>query len=286
MTQTPPRVNECWLDSEYGQIRYWLSTPHSGLPILLIHGYGGLIEHWRQVFPFLRKSHTPCALDLYNFGYSAQLPTQVAPGKEVWATQAAHVIEHVFATPAVVVGHSMGGMVAAQLAHDYPHLVRGLVLVNSVGLPPDRSPSAFARTFFSMVRAPVLGEVLANVMTNPWAVRQGLLSSYYRKERVTPELVDALSGALRRPGAPQAYLAVSRAFQTFVLDFPPGVVTTPILMLWGDKDQSMPPSLATRFKQTFFPQAEIQLIPESGHCPFDETPEAFSAALLPWIGRL
>lgn len=285
-TDLHQRITERWLEGEHGRIRCWLATPQHGIPLLLIHGYGALIEHWRRLFPLLHEYHTPCAFDLYNFGYSARVPVHLTPGKKVWTAQVAQVIEEMFDAPAVVVGHSMGGMVAAQLANDHPELVRGLVLVNSVGLPPDRTPTAFERTFFGMVRTPGVGEVLAGVMMNPWAVRQGLLSSYYRKERVTPELVEAFSGALRRPGAAQALLAVSRSFNDFLLDFVPGAVQSRTFIIWGEKDRSMPPSLATRFKEALFPEAEIAIIPETGHCPFDENPEAFAAALLPWMERL
>ena len=48
----------------------------------------------------------------------------------------------------------------------------------------------------------------------------------------------------------------------------------------------MPPALGAYFKRTLLPQAELAVIPESGHCPFDETPEAFLDLLLPWIERL
>jgi hypothetical protein len=44
--------------------------------------------------------------------------------------------------------------------------------------------------------------------------------------------------------------------------------------------------MAETFKEQFFPNANIHIIPETAHCPFDEDPAAFSAALLPWIDRL
>lgn len=277
-------ITERRLNGDHGPIRYWESSPHQGEPVLLIHGYGALIEHWRPVMRPIARMHTLYAMDLYGFGYSAR--PRVGPTKELWAKQAADLIGSVMPGPAVVVGHSMGGMVASELARAYPQLVRGLVLVNSAGLPPTRSPSAFDRAFFNMLRMDGVGEMLAGVFTNPWGVRQGLLSSYYKKERVTPELVATFSAPLRQPGAAQYYLATTRSFADFFLDIKPGEVQAPTLLLWGEEDRSLPPSVATNFKQRMFPEAEITLIPESGHCPFDETPEAFCDVLLPWINRL
>jgi pimeloyl-ACP methyl ester carboxylesterase len=252
--------------------------------VLLIHGFGALIEHWRRFIPCLRPQHTVCAFDLHNFGYST--PLSGPPSSQAWTQQAAHVLTSVFDEPAIVIGHSMGGLVASHLARDYPHLVRGMVLVNSVGLPPEREPTAFERTLFGMVRTPGVGELLAEVITNAWSVRQGLVSAYWDKERVTPELVEAFTGPLRKPNGPKAYLSVSRALQGFRLNLEPGEVQTSTLIAWGEGDRAMPMQQAEQFRQQFFPHAEVHIIPETAHCPFDERPEAFADVVLPWIAGL
>jgi pimeloyl-ACP methyl ester carboxylesterase len=281
ITETSSCIHEHWLNGRKGKTRYWLSEPRQGQPLLLIHGYGALIEHWRRLMPLLQEQHTVCAFDLHNFGYSSPLNGQ--PSGKAWAQQAAQIIESVLQEPPIVIGHSMGGMVAAQLAHDYPQLVRGLVLTNSVGLPPERSPNALEQAFIGMVRAPVLGEILAEVVTNSWAVKRGLQSAYYNQEQVTPDLVEAFSGPLRKRGGPKAYLAVSRSFGQYQLDFAPGTVQQPTLLIWGEHDRSMPATQAEKFRQRFLPQAQISIIPDSAHCPFDEVPQAFADVVLPWI---
>ncbi len=278
-------ISERWHNGQHGAMRYWKSEPAHGIPIVLVHGYGALIEHWQRIMRPIARSHTLAALDLYGLGYSA-FPL-ATPSKELWARQVADFIAAVLQEPAIVVGHSMGGMVAAQVAYAHPEWVRGLVLTNSTGLPinPENDMSPIDRLFFSMVRTPLLGEVLASAYSRPWGVRQGLLESYYRKECVTPELVEAFSGPLRRRGASLFYLAVSRAFAGKFLEFQAGDVTAPTLLLWGTEDRSMPATQAGIFKQRLLPQAEIVFLSESGHCPFDEVPDAFTTALLAWINR-
>jgi pimeloyl-ACP methyl ester carboxylesterase len=283
MTETIKRVIvERWHNGAHGPMRYWVSEPPRGAPILFIHGYGALIEHWRAIMRPVAREHTLYALDLYGFGQSA-IP-RVPPTRQLWADQVADLITARMDERPVIVGHSMGGMVAAQVAHDYPELVRGLVLVDSTGLAdPANSPSALDNAMFSFIQAPLIGEALAGIVGNEWGARQGLLAAYYRKDRVTPELVRLFSAPLQRPGGANAYLAVSRAFPTFFLEVKPGDLTLPTLLIWGEKDGSVPPALAAYFKRTILPQAEVVIIPQSGHCPFDETPEAFLDALLPWL---
>jgi pimeloyl-ACP methyl ester carboxylesterase len=278
-------ITERYLEGQRGPMRFWESSPAGGPPLLLIHGYGAMIEHWRPVMRPIAAQHTLYALDLYFFGRSA-IP-QEPPSRRLWAEQAAELITTVCTEPVVVVGHSMGGVAACQLAHDFPQLVRGLALVSSSGMiDPSRPPSAWDSAFFDLVSAPGLGELVAGLAANPIAARQGLLNAYHRKERVTPELVARFAEPLARPGGSAAYLAVTRAFRRLLLDLEKGSITAPALLIWGEHDRSLPPSLAQLFKERLLPQAEIAILKDAGHCPFDETPEAFLDALLPWAARL
>jgi pimeloyl-ACP methyl ester carboxylesterase len=275
-------IEESFFDGRNGRMRYWHSTPQQGLPVLLIHGYGALIEHWRAVMRPIARQHSLFALDLYYFGQSAIPP--IPPSRTLWADQCAEFISTFCPGPAVVVGHSMGGMVAAELAHRYPQLVRGLVLVASTGLnDPQNQPSDFDNLIFSMAGAPGVGEFLSGFFANEWGARQGLLAADYRKEKVTPDLVELFSRPLRRPGGRAAYLAVTRSFSRLFLEAKLGDITCPALLIWGEHDRSVPPALAAYFKRTLLPQAEIHIMPETGHCPFDENPRAFCDILLPWL---
>lgn len=277
-------IREEYRSGPDGPMRAWISSPQHGLPILLIHGYGALIEHWRPVMRPIAAEHTLYAIDLYYFGYSARPAGR--PSRERWAAQAAAFIRDTIGQPAVVVGHSMGGVVSAQLARAYPELVKALILVNSSGAQLQARPlSAFDRLMLDAIGAPLIGEALAGVFGNRWGVRQGLLSAYHRKEQVTPALVETFSGPLRRYGA-GSYLKVSREFANLVLDLQPGEIRMPTLLIWGAEDQSIPPSHAEIIKNRMIPDAEINIIPDSGHCPFDETPQEFLDILLPWVRRL
>ncbi|NNJ12164.1 alpha/beta fold hydrolase [Chloroflexales bacterium ZM16-3] len=281
-------VSEHSLAGEFGQTRYWASQPQHGLPVVFIHGYAAMIEHWRRIIRPVAREHTFYALDLYGFGQSAR-PTGT-PTRERWAKQVADFIREVVGGPAVIVGHSMGGVVAVEVARRYPELTRGLVLVNSSGMQmSERPPSQFDMVMMSAIAAPLLGETVAGLFTNPlsvdWSIRQGLMSAYHRKERVTDELVETFSAPLRRYGA-ASYLAVSRNFQGLIIDAKAGEITAPSLLIWGAEDRSIPPSDAEAIKRRVLPQADLAILPGTGHCPFDETPELFCDALLPWLGRL
>lgn len=278
-------VYEDGLEGEHGPMRYWASEPKQGLPIVFIHGYAAMIEHWKPIVRSVARRHRFYALDLYGFGRSARPHGQ--PTRERWARQVATFVREVVGEPAVIVGHSMGGVVATEVARRFPELTHKLVLVNSSGMQVvERPPSAVDLFMLDTLGAPLIGEALAGLFTNPlsleWSVRQGLLSAYHRKARVTPELVETFTAPLRRHGA-ASYLAVSRNFRGLVLDAAPDEVKAPTLLIWGEEDRSIPPSDAHAIKQRIIPHADIAFLSDTGHCPFDEDPETFSTTLLGWI---
>lgn len=283
-TERRYRVTESYLDGPHGPMRYWASEPRHGLPVLFIHGYGALIEHWRPIMRAVAQNHSFYALDLYGFGYSAR-PNGKAT-KERWANQIATFLKTVVGGPAVVVGHSMGGAVTTEVARRHGELARAIVLVNSSGMQlHEREITRSDQFMLDLIGAPLLGEAVAGIFGNEWGVRQSLVNSYHRKERVTPELVQTFAGPLRRYGA-GSYLAVTRNSLNLVVELKPGEYTGPALVIWGAEDRSIPPSDADKIKRLVLPQSEVKLLSDSGHCCFDETPEAFLDALLPWLDRL
>ena len=278
------QVIEHYLEGAEGPMRYWASEPRQGPPLLFIHGYGALIEHWRPIMRSVASQHSFYALDLYGFGYSAR-PRGLST-RERWAQQVATFVREVIGGPAVLIGHSMGGVVVSEVARSYPDLIRAMVLVNSSGMQPYERPlSPGDRAMLGLIGAPLFGEAMAGIFANSWGVRQGLLAAYHRKERVTPELVQTFSGPIARFGA-GSYLATTRNAENLVITLQAGEYQGPALLIWGAEDRSIPPSDAVAIKRLILPQAEMVILQESGHCPFDETPERFCTALLPWLEQL
>lgn len=266
-------------------MRYWASPHRPGIPLLFLHGYSSLMEHWCRVLPRIARLHPCYTLDLYGLGYSA--PLQGLPDKQVWVDQTADFIQRVLPAPPIVVANSLGGVAAALLARDYPQLVRGLVLVDSTGLP--NAPSYYPlveHAFYRIIKLPLVGETLAWAMGRPFGVLQFLMIFYHRRERITTDLVAALSGPLRQPGAAMFRLGLLRAMERFSIDIRPGEVRAPTLIVWGERDIVLPPVFAEQFRQQLFPHADIAIIPDSGHCPFDETPEEFCDILLMWVEKM
>ena len=107
-----------------------------GFPLMLIHGSGPGVTawaHWRLVMPELAKQRRVIAPDMLGFGYSER-PANPDYQRDVWVEHAIGVLDALGIEQADLVGNSFGGGIALALAIRYPHRVRRLVLMGSVGV--------------------------------------------------------------------------------------------------------------------------------------------------------
>jgi esterase len=120
-------------------VRIYYEEHGSGEPILLIHGAGSDATFWGGALDELAQLGRVIAYDRRGCSRSEHPESYTATSPQEQAADAAGLLEALEATPAVVVGRSLGGMVALELARTYPHLVRGLVLLEAgpSGLSPE-----------------------------------------------------------------------------------------------------------------------------------------------------
>ena len=107
-------------------------TGGEGEPLLLLHGLAGSSGNWVELLPDLVLRHRVIAVDLPGHAGSAKAPR--GTGIDDFAAVAAAVLEAEVEGPALVAGHSFGGLVALRLAQARPELVRGLLLVSPAGI--------------------------------------------------------------------------------------------------------------------------------------------------------
>ena len=113
-----------------GSVRYYVGG--EGEPLLLLHGLAGSTGNWVELLPDLLKRYRVLAVDLPGHAGSGRLPRGASTAD--FAAVAAAVLEAEAPGPALVAGHSFGGLVALRLARSRPELVRGLLLVSPAGI--------------------------------------------------------------------------------------------------------------------------------------------------------
>lgn len=274
------------------RIRYWVlpaAEPDSppAPPVLLLHGFGGSLNQWRDNFSELAQHRTVYALDLLGFGDSQKVSTTFSA--DLWSTQVHDFWAAWLGCPVDLIGHSLGALVALNNAVTYPEMVHRLVLLT---LPAAREElltgwiERVSRNMEQVFSTPLLIRPLFQLVRQPWVIRGVLRSLYRPQERVDAELVEQYVRPTCDRGAARTlcYLVRSRTD----LEFTPQTktllaqLTIPTLLLWGTLDKVIPLKWGKQIAP-LNPLVTLQVVPNVGHCAFDEEPTMINQYILSWL---
>ncbi|MBW4654366.1 MAG: alpha/beta fold hydrolase [Kaiparowitsia implicata GSE-PSE-MK54-09C] len=272
-------------------IRYQ-TAGDTGVPLVLIHGFGAHSDHWRKNLPVLATTNRVYAVDLLGFGFSAKPPAgqPLSYTFDTWGEQVLDFCREVIGEPAFLIGNSIGCIVALQAAVMQPEQVRGLAMLDcSLRLLHERRRATLPwyRRYSSAVLQKVLayraiGHFFFTRIAQAKTVKKVLLQAYGCKEAVTDELVNLLLTPAAEPGAADVFLAfISYSQGPLPEDLLPQV-SCPVLILWGDRDPWEPIELGRALAD--YPAVEQFVpLPGVGHCPQDEAPELVNPLLQTWL---
>ena len=281
-----------------GQACHWRVLGDSDAPALvLLHGFGAGSGHWRRNAAALAAAGwCVYGLDLLGFGASAQPALRL--DNRLWARQVQAFLAEVVQAPAVLVGHSLGGLVALSCAVFHPGWVR------AVAAAPLPDPSLLTegpvrrrppwrrrlRRFVVTLLCRLLPlELVVPLLAHSPLLDLGIQAAYHGPVIGDGELHRVIATPARRPGAVRALRAMSIAMALR----PAGATAPrllqrlerPLLLLWGRHDGLVPLAVA-RACRRLRRDLPLRVLPAAGHCPHDEVPEAFNAALLAWLAQL
>jgi pyruvate dehydrogenase E2 component (dihydrolipoamide acetyltransferase) len=236
------------------RLRYLELGSGDRTPVLLLHGFGADLNSWMFTQPALADGRRALALDLPGHGGSGR---DVGNGD---GTAFAQAVEGFLAAPDLgrvdLVGHSMGGAVAALLAARRPDLVRTLTLIAPVGLGPEIN-AAFIDGFVRASRRKEAVEVLQLLVHDPALVSRTMVEDVLRFKRL-----DGVATALTTIA--QAWFAGGRQHRSVVADLAGSSI--PTQLIWGREDRIIPVVHA----QTAPPGVAVHILDGAGHLPHME----------------
>lgn len=218
-----------------------------GPPVVLVHGLSGSSRWWRYNIGPLAQRFRIHVINLTGFGASRGYRFALRDAAAHLATW----MEHIGIARASVVGHSMGGHIAADLAAEHPNRVERLVLVDAAVLP-------FGLSYFQHVRS--LAREVRHVRPNflPILVTDALRAGPRTLWRAADELLHAdLSLKLER-------------------------IVAPTLLVWGEYDALVPVTFG-RSLRSAMPGAELVIIAGAGHNAMWNCPAAFNHEVIAFL---
>jgi pimeloyl-ACP methyl ester carboxylesterase len=255
-----------------------------GPPILLIHGVTGSSQTWDDVIPFLSDRYTVIAPDLLGHGDSAKPRGDYSLG--AYASGIRDLMRAIGHDSATVVGHSLGGGVAMQVAYQFPEMAERLVLVSSGGL--GREVSIFLRAATLPGSEWVLPLLASHRVLSAGGSVGGVLRSLGM--RAGPDLEEMWKGfsSLGDAEARQAFIYTLRG----IVD--PGgqrvsardrlylAETVPTLLVWGERDPIIPVEHAYSTHEEI-PHSRLEVLEGAGHFPYRDDPRRFAKVLSDFV---
>lgn len=247
-------------------VRVQLRRGGTGAPLLVLHGELG-VPGWLGAYAQLARHFTVYVPSLPGFGQSAR-PDWIVSVRDLAAWVTWFIRDLKLSQPLPVIGFSLGGWIAAEIATVNASLFTKMVLVGAAGLKPEEgeiwdyfvhsSKEAFARAFCDPAQAPEYAR-------------------YYGKAW-TPE--EEIQAEQNREMA--ARLLWKPYMRSHTLPALLRGVATPTLVVWGREDAIIPVDVCQRFVRAI-PGATAKVLDRCGHLPEMEQPDAFARAVLDFL---
>lgn len=234
-----------------------------GPTLLAIHGLGGGAWFFEDLARELGHQYRLIAVDLTGTGRSPD-----APSMDAWIDDLASVIDARTTEPIVLLGHSMGTIIALEAWRAWPQRIRALVLAG--GLPQVRP--AIRERLSQRIAALAGAGSLAG-----WGPRvsPGVFSPTTAREH--PDIVVRFEQRFESESVDR-YLQCTRILLDADARHLAPTVAVPTLAVTGADDQYAPPDQVEAFAGTI-PDAEFKVLPSCAHLPFLEQPRAFAAVV-------
>jgi magnesium chelatase accessory protein len=255
-----------------GGYEWHVQTMGSGPVCLLIHGTGAATHSWRDVMPLLAKHYTVVAMDLPGHGFTKG--SGKSPTLEGMATSVAALLDELKLTPDLIVGHSAGVAIAAQLLLDknWPKNYKGAPLIGfTPALMP--FPGLAAKIFPSLAKMlftnPFVGIIFSRMAQAPGQTAKFLA-------RATGSKIDA-AGAIyykrlfSRSGHCDGAIRMMANWRLEGLGAKLGSLTAPVLLVSAAKDAAIPKTAVLQ-AVALIPGCETQEIAALGHLAHEEYP--------------
>ncbi len=277
-----------WLDIDWRAHQRWVTVDGqpvntielgSGPPIVLVHGLSGCWTNWLEQLPVLASEHRVLALDLPGFGYSPM------PAEQISISGYARLLDRLLGeleiNAATLVGNSMGGFIAAELAIAFPQRVEQLVLISAAGI----STTAHPGTMRALPTLRRLERILAgsgawlasksDTVARRARLREATLNVVVRHPSRLPAALAAQQ--LRGAGKPGFIQALQAVLDYDVRERLPEIAC-PTLIVWGDGDRLIDVRDADVFAE-LIPNSRKVIFEDTGHMSMLERPAAFNALL-------
>ena len=278
------------------------------IPILLLHGFGASSAHWRyNIIPFAEMGYAVYSIDLLGFGESDQ-PGINNIGKldnGIWCDQITDFIREVIrpmhSKKIIIIGNSLGGLVALTCAVAVPEEVHAIIAsplpdpvsIESFHNEKKRRSQKLKILVIKIFTKLIPIEIILFLIVTLKIIKFGINSAYFKKTNVDETLIKIITKPVKRNTASRALRAMLFGMSTrstklkssYLLSSLSKFKRVPLLVIWGEKDTFIPLFFGKRIAN-LYPWVKLKIVPNSGHCVHDEDYYKFNNISHEWIKEL
>jgi pimeloyl-ACP methyl ester carboxylesterase len=274
-TASPPVATPNSIDA--GGIRTHYLEAGSGHPVVMLHGSGPGVSgtaNWQHNIGTLAKSFRVLAPDIVGFG-DTERPDDVVYSLRTWTDHVWAFLDAQGIKSASIVGNSLGGRIAMQMATDQPGRITKMVLMGSPGVGMTLTDGLAALRAYCPSH-----DAMRELLRNFFAVDPAM---------ITDELVNIRYEASVANGAFEAYEAMfndprHKGSELGITEDEVRAITTPILLVHGREDRVVPLAVSVTMLG-LFPNADLHVFSACGHWTQIERAQEFSALVANYLDR-
>jgi len=259
-------------------------TAGQGPPLLLVHGANMGWGQWYLNIKEISKNFKVYAIDLPGSGLSSRVDSSDINFDKVFVKVTSEFINNMNIAPVNFVGHSFGGWIGKKIASKSHEQINKLVLVNTPGF------GNYAPFKFKLTSIPPIMALLKKTKFKPSRKNtQSFLEDAVEKpESIKDELVEYVYNSSKLPNSQTPISLVSKSVsltglkkEYLTTDFL-DKIKCPTLVIWGDKDSSLPISLAKKGNE-LLPNSQLHVHSNVGHVPNIENPSLFNEHVIKFL---
>ena len=275
-------------------------------PIVLIHGFGASSDHWRKnAVAFAEAGFSVFALDLIGFGRSEQPSRKKINSLEnvFWARQVTYFLKKIVLNDqnkkAVLIGNSLGGLVAVTILAKNPELVEATVacplpdpaLAQKQQIELNRYLLKIKNCFIKVIFNLLPLELIVPIIAKTKLISIALQFAYKKNISCDKDLIKLIKRPALRATAPRALrsMCIGMSLRSTEMTAPSilsklslNIIKSPLLLVWGKEDRLVPLVIGKNLKSQF-EWVQLKVPDNVGHCPHDEAPKYFNNEVLDWL---
>ena len=253
-----------------------------GPPLLFVHGLSGCWQNWLENIPHFARTHRVLAVDLPGFGASPMPPWEISIPN--YGRFLRDFCERLGLELCSLIGNSMGGFIATELAISDPERVDDLVLVSAAGITWARARREPAEMLARVGRAaaPLALRFQMSGIRRPKFRRRAFNGVFHDPNGLRREVLwENIVPAWQSPG----YFDAMRNLVGYDIRDRLKEIEVPTLIVWGRNDRVVPVPAALSYKKRIGDNAELVIFDRCGHVPQIERPLRFNRVVEDFLER-